>query len=707
MTHQNRPTVSKSKMTHQNRPTVSKTSCMFNKKNSIYLKYSVIFIVLSTIVFRSFIFEGRSLIWDEDGIGQYYPTFLYIGQYIRDCFIRFIAGDFRFPVYDLSIGMGENIVGSLNYYGFGDPFNLMAVFATKENGASLFSLLYLLRLFFSGLAALLFCKEMKLEQFPSLIGALIYTFCGFSLVGGLKYAEWTYAVILLPLILTGAERVIRGKSCLLFLLSVIFGAVSGFYFMYMVSLTLTCYCLVRIIVLRQFQKIWKLTAVYFLGICLAAPLFFPPLLQVMASKRDSNVFHVLLNFWNYIPDFTYLFRFLSGSVRPSVGYMTGISIFEWLIILASLFFPNTKRRLQLKLGFLILMLMVTFPFFYWMFNAFRESNAGINDRWFFIIHFFFMIMFVNALSDIVNFFKNKHNSLLTERRIYLSAAIVTAAFMIFNTTRIFEGNTNWKNCFVTLGDVTKYTDSPVNYSKETDRGLFRVSNAQLTDINGRPDNIAMLSDYYGVNYWLSIVNGNAQEYVDWSNNKDNKWRSYGFYPNIYTEALAGCKYYFTNEETIANEYMFVEKVKFNDEDWYKYENPYYRGFACIIGETPEYEPGNTSLEAYNTKLYKEKTLESIENAVYDNVSGVLELTTKGAAGKLILAFPYDQNWEVFVDGEKTEKQAFNSFLSVNISEGPHKIVAKYGTFYMTIFLIMQGCAILWCSGTVLVRHFRK
>jgi hypothetical protein len=44
--------------------------------------------------------------------------------------------------------------------------------------------------------------------------------------------------------------------------------------------------------------------------------------------------------------------------------------------------------------------------------------------------------------------------------------------------------------------------------------IYRISNDLLTGVNDRPQNIAMLNDYYGLTYWFSIVNQSTQDYVD-------------------------------------------------------------------------------------------------------------------------------------------------------------------------------------------------
>ena len=67
-----------------------------------------------------------------------------LGEYIRNFFSNIIHGHFRFPMWDMSIGFGADILGTLNYYAIGDPLNLIYVFSNKSN----IELLYNLCLYF-------------------------------------------------------------------------------------------------------------------------------------------------------------------------------------------------------------------------------------------------------------------------------------------------------------------------------------------------------------------------------------------------------------------------------------------------------------------------------------------------------------------------------------------------------------------------------
>ena len=71
----------------------------------------------------------------------------------------------------ISIGFGEDIIGALNYYGFGDPFNLLAVFAVGSWGVTVYECLFFIRAFLAGLALIAYLGAMGVRGWPAAVSA--------------------------------------------------------------------------------------------------------------------------------------------------------------------------------------------------------------------------------------------------------------------------------------------------------------------------------------------------------------------------------------------------------------------------------------------------------------------------------------------------------------------------------------------------------
>ncbi len=710
---------------------------------------------------------GRTSIWYIDGLGQYYPSFLYTGSYIRSFFLGLFHGRFKFPRFDLSIGMGEDIIGCLNYYGFGNPINLLAAFADQNNGGLVFTISHLIRLYLAGFSALIYLKKMGYAGSEASVGALAYAFCGFALYGGFMYIEFLSVLFYFPLMLTGAEslfhRGIRFKNALLFIFSVFYGALCGFYFLYMATLALFVYCLVRLYFIQnqrflpesgeKADKInikspekssddntaelkhvsgeatktdintnkhsyingktvlgiltegIKLLCFYVIGILLSSPVLIPVLRSFFNSERNPHTIDILSSRSNYLPRPRLLLEFLRNSVVPGKSFAFGVLFIEWIAVIMLFFMPRTKRRLQLKIGVIISLIAVSLPITGYLFNGFSENY----DRWLFLVHFLFMIVFVHMIMElrgripysIDNISEEEKaepyhkeasikNYKLTIKEKDISGTIVSRCFMgilvlniVFNIFGLFSGlGLDWQQEFVKSEGLSVYTSSPVSASKTIteDKGFFRVSNDSLTGVNERPENVAMLNDYYGLTYWFSIINDNTQKYVDENNGKELIWRSYGFNNNIYTEGLAGCKYYLADTLSSDNSYEYVETVSFNGRDWYVYKNPYYLGMVYYSGSNDEYEKVKDlmTLEEYNRQFYENASREEPINASYDNKKNVLSFETAHKENaEVIVAIPYSSRWRAYLDGEEVPVSIFNMYTKISVPSGSHNIVMLY------------------------------
>ena len=172
-----------------------------------YIIYSGIFLVMIFAGYGIVYATGHTLIGKNDDVGQYYETFIYIGRYLRGLFSGGGA-----PLYNLSIGMGEDVAGCLNYYGFGDPFTLVSVFANGANAHVLFDLLYFLRMYLAGMAFMLYCSSFRIKPVCAAICAQGYLFAAFGLSAVGKIPAWGCVLIFLPLMLTGCERIFSGQK---------------------------------------------------------------------------------------------------------------------------------------------------------------------------------------------------------------------------------------------------------------------------------------------------------------------------------------------------------------------------------------------------------------------------------------------------------------------------------------------------------------
>ena len=271
------------------------------KKKQIYILYTLEFLIIAVALLK--VLGGFSLITSGDGYNQYYPTMVYIGKYIRSFMINLLHGEFTLPQFDFSIGLGEGIIPSLNYYGFGDPFMLISAVFPVRYSAYAYTAIFLIKMYASGLSFILFCRGRDCKDEHILMGAPLYIGSQYVLCHGIMYpAGFLNLMISTPLICKGIDDSIGVKQekgfsakevsgCLV--LAVMFQALGGFYTLYMALLFAAIYALVKLLCnVKSFSGIFRKIGILFfqvvLGITVSAVIFVPTVYGFLTSSRSGN-----------------------------------------------------------------------------------------------------------------------------------------------------------------------------------------------------------------------------------------------------------------------------------------------------------------------------------------------------------------------------------------------------------------------------------
>lgn len=217
-------------------------------KKQLMARYTILFAIISLIVFYPFYKNGVTFIWGakgQDGLSQHINALMYWGEYIRNFFSNIIHGHFRFPMWDMSIGFGADILGTLNYYAIGDPLNLIYVFSNKSNIELLYNFMLVFRLYLAGVAFIAFGHYLKKDGNGILAGSIVYIFSGTFFSFAIRHPFFLNPMIYLPLLLMGVEKIYRKEKPYLFILMVTVAAISNFYFFYMLTVAAVVYALIR------------------------------------------------------------------------------------------------------------------------------------------------------------------------------------------------------------------------------------------------------------------------------------------------------------------------------------------------------------------------------------------------------------------------------------------------------------------------------
>ena len=183
--------------------------------------FSYLFFIMFSVMSACFFVQGKSFINTGDGTTQFYAALIYLHNWEREIIYHLIYDhQLIIPLWDFSMGLGEDIITALHYYGLGDPLNLLVVFIPEASIEWFYYVTYGFRLWICGLSFLFMCKQTGISSKEGMVfSALAYCFSGFVLSHTLMYATFIYPMLFFPLILVGHKRIINNENPLLFLFS--------------------------------------------------------------------------------------------------------------------------------------------------------------------------------------------------------------------------------------------------------------------------------------------------------------------------------------------------------------------------------------------------------------------------------------------------------------------------------------------------------
>ena len=452
-----------------------------NDKKTYVLLYTFLFCLLTPLVFYWFIKGGRSFIWINDGGDQHYIALLYYGRTLREWIGGIFQGNgFAFPLYDFTIGQGDDVLTTMHYYCLGDPLALLSVFCPEQYTEYLYNFLVLLRFYLMGLSFLAFGFYQKKEGSHVLLGAFLYAFCGFALIGAIKHPFFLNPMIYLPLLCLSIEKVLRKESRKLFIVMTALCAMSNFYFFYMLTVLAVLYALVRfgcmylpevgwsVAKLKQWWKerkrakkqaerqalakktkkghiikeqkkkekpAWLLEfmeivprgiGAYLTGVCIASFIFIPVVMRFLNNPRyveDASKVKLVykLDYYGRM-----LGSFTGKAWTP--GYWAYFGFAPIVILALCVLFTKKERKARsLQILTVLGVLFLLFPVFGYILNGFDY----VSNRWMFAFHFLMAYIVVEMLPDLLSGMK--------KYAIYLCGIVMTGLLLV-NVVAHFNGN---------------------------------------------------------------------------------------------------------------------------------------------------------------------------------------------------------------------------------------------------------------------------
>ncbi len=579
------------------------------KKYGYFLIYTLVFAVACVLAYSVFIINDVSFIWvggAQDGYAQHYTALMYIGQWGREVLRNiFVNHSFEIPMWDFSIGYGSDVITSMHYYAFGDPLNLLSILVPSKYTEHLYCFLIILRMYLAGLTFSMFCLKMNRSKWGTLAGAITYVLSGYMVFAGIRHPFFINPMIYLPLILLGAEKILRKESFCLFVVAVCVGALCNFYFLYMMVIAVVIYVAVRYFTMERqrsvkdaFAQIGKFLLLGILGVAMAGVIFIPVVNVLFNSNR--------MEVSGGITDWFYQLNYYKKLV---VSMFAGDTPAEWtclsfsapsFVAIVTLFMTKKKHRGS-KVCLIALFVMLLFPIFGKVMNGF----SYVSNRWTFIFAALVSFIFATIWQDILSLSKKKILALLLSAIVYfcLCLALINKANMatfvsmgiillcvillLMYESKSFKRltantvslllvlltvasgviNSNYKLDSTLLNYVGQFKESGLaleGIQTSSDKAVARVTkdefarNEQSTVSN---ENSSAITGDYGLQFFWSLENPVVSDFLmenSYCNFMNQKYN--GLDSRTYLDALASVKYYVESSNSIVP-YGFEEKTK--------------------------------------------------------------------------------------------------------------------------------------------------
>lgn len=368
------------------------------KEYKTYIIYSLLFITISFIVFGIFLFSNKSFVWEGDGIKQHFTILYDFNQIIRNIFKEGL------PMMSWNMGLGLDVIGQYSYYVIGDPFAYISLLFPMDKLELAYNFLVILRIYCVGLAFIAYCKYTKKENINTILGSVIYTFCGFVLYAGVRHPYFTNAAIFLPLTLLGIEKLLKENKKIFLIFIIFLSTLSNYYFFYMITVVSIIYGVIKYIfeynerIKVFFKKVTNAALCYIIGILMAGVVFIPTVYAFLCSTRTDTQ-----QATTYIAGYYKNFFLGITSIRFKNWSVIGVSSIIILMIPILISKLKNKETRSYLVFLLITTIMLLIPGVSSMMNGFSFPS----NRWVFAYSFILAYIVTISYNPKLNYSKKQ------------------------------------------------------------------------------------------------------------------------------------------------------------------------------------------------------------------------------------------------------------------------------------------------------------
>lgn len=670
------------------------------KKSDSLQFYFLAFLIPFSILMFSAMGRGIAPFGDNtlmaiDAWGQYFPM-------LREMKRAFRSLDFS---YSFTGALGFDMTAQSAYY-TNSPLWYLLFLLPGELTPSQVDVMVFIRFALASVTFSYYLAEHTgKKNWQIMVFALGYAFSGYTFAF-INQFMWMDAVVLLPLILLGIERLYKGEGgYILYTASLFLTIYSNFYIAYSVCIFAVLWFFMLTFTEKKSFKEWFFAAVRF-GVCsllagiLNLPVLIPLLTAISKTLASQKGFGNELKLYH---PWSELFVMLLPYGKSSLAYGAPNLYFGFIpcvISLAALFSRKYSLKKKLAFTFLIAFMLVSFNFnlFDFIWHGFHFPNQ-LPGRQSFIFCFlgaaaaYYGFLAINDSTE-----KNKRL-----RKVFCCFLIILSAFeLTSNAVLKLAKDTKCVNEASVLRNATVLEKVSDEYSSDEKNNEFWRIELQAHRYNG-----GQLYGYNGISHYSSTMSGACYNFFTrLGMSVYAKNVSIEYVPNPVLNSLFGVKY-IVSESPVPDEVSVFDKAV---EYMYVHENTavlplFYVGekeilsvdtslwghsftneiFKCISGSCDVIR-GNGVLNSDNVEGYELDTQEFLKGieSILESECEIISFSNREIRGTvnavkdgvLIVSLP-GEDIEIEIDGKETKTLLIAGYMAgAEISQGSHEITIK-------------------------------
>lgn len=255
------------------------------QRNGIYILL-VLILLIASFLYSDFLFGKNVFLFKDIGSDSY--NFDYPKLYnLADHWEKYGSLSWSFEQ-----GLGQNI----HPYWF-DPFTFLLVIGGKQSVANNLIYIFLLELLLAGMFFYLFLRTRKVEGFLSVLGAILYSFSGYMVLGTTwQLSVFGTEVVYAAFLLFSLEKFISEKTWYFIPIPIAMITMHLPFYLYLYTLLIIIYYSLRFAENQQwhfgkwFVGLASIAIISVLGVGIGAFMFGSNLFQMIESPRGSGEF---------------------------------------------------------------------------------------------------------------------------------------------------------------------------------------------------------------------------------------------------------------------------------------------------------------------------------------------------------------------------------------------------------------------------------